>query len=117
VPDLNTDQFGEKPWHPGDYRGVEGEPHPDLYPKYDDFLADHKRFVTAQKSGKKFVDRDESMLARERAAAEREVKGEYKQEQTVKRQTHQRRMKTMKGVSKGLSAWGLKPPPKRRRWG
>jgi len=76
---LSGDQFGRKT---GDYRGEPGEPDPNTYGHYDDFLADHKRWIHAMNTGKRFVDRDAAILRNadreDTKASEQEAMGEYR---------------------------------------
>lgn len=121
---LSGDQFGgDAPWYPGQRRDLPGEPHPDEYGRYDDFLADHKRFIHAQQTGKRYVDRDFEKVRQadreETKVAEVEAKTEYRGE--VKRKaagwTAVKRSLPAKRKASPMGGLGKRSTPTRRRRG
>jgi len=100
--ELNPDQFGRAP--------NEHE-----YPRYDDYLADKRKYDAKVKAGKPYIDPAERTLAKARKLEEQQHQEEFKpvmEQRTKELAAGQRKLKM---ISAGLSAFGMKPKGRRRR--
>lgn len=110
---LNPDQFGGR--EPGVYRGEPGEPNPDTYNRDQDWLHDHKRWVSSRTAGKPYVDTAVQDMKAQAKAKEAPVVAREKAVQKIGDQRGKEIVNGLKMVNKGLRGLGIKPK-RRKRW-
>lgn len=107
---LNPDQFGER--KPGVFQGERGEPDPNEYNREQDWLQDHRRFVSRRNEGKAYND---PAMQQIKSAAKQQDDSTNRQERQVIQQRSQTRrdvINGLRGMNRAMGRMGMK---KRRK--